>query len=243
MREAQVILPDEPVTDQSAYEMLKARCEKLEKQYLDVYQENLGLESAAQDVQSGAVESRPFIEMRDRLKDESELRTMAEKKLFDLEVELSDTKLRLQSVDAKYSAVGKDQDEALKDLQDSASYENKILHKENTRLLGHIRTFEGDLEEHRSLLRHALLDNDALLKQDKDVRFQDELKLITEQLRAVVDDPKRTDDMAMRLTKRTEDSRMQANKAESQLAEVSFTACSLISEADNMFPGEIESRR
>lgn len=205
----------ETATDQSAYDLLRTRCEKLEKQYLEVYQENLGLESAAKDE-----ESQPFVQLRDKVKQESEGRLAAEKKLFDIEVQLADTRLKLQSADAKYSAVGKDKDEAIKELQHAASYENEILHTENTRLLEHLRTFEGDLDEHQSLLKHALLDKDALLKQEKDSRFENELKLITEQLRAVVDGPDRTDDVALRLTQRVEQSRNQASAAEVSATEV-----------------------
>lgn len=201
-----------PSPDPSAYDLMKARCDKLEKQYLDVYQENLGLESGAED-------SQPFVQMRDKLKEETEQRLAAEKKLFDFEAELADTKVKLQSLDAKYNSVGKDKDEALKELQHAASYENEILHTENTRLLDHLRTFEGDLEEHRSLLKHALLDKDALLKQEPDSRFAGELKLIIEQLRTVVDNPSRTDDVAQRITHRIEESRTQAAAMETQVSE------------------------
>lgn len=206
--------------DQSAHDLLKARYEKLEKQYLSVYQENLGLEAAVKDVDSGARETGPFVQMRDQLREESEQRGLVEKKVFELEADLSDTKLKLQSIEAKYSAVGQDRDEALKKLQHSASYGNEILHTENTRLLGYLRTFEGDLEEHWSLLKHALLDQDAMLTKDADVRFTDELKLVAEQLKALVANPDGIDDTAFAMTQRIDDSRRQAVTAQSQAAEV-----------------------
>lgn len=215
MREAQSRAGTEEqatLTDQSAYDLLKARCDKLEKQYLDVYQENLGLESGAED-------SQPFAQIRDKLKEETEQRLAAEKKVFDFEAELADTKVKFQSLDAKYNSVGKDKDEALKELQHAASYENEILRTENTRLLDHLRTFEGDLEEHRSLLKHALLDEDTLLKQETDSRFVDELMLITEQLRTVVDSPDRANDVAQRITHRIEESRKQATAMEKQVSD------------------------
>lgn len=209
MRSQRLETSDDALSGQNAHDMLRARCDKLERQFLDVYQENLGLAAAAQDAQEhDGSDSQPFVEMRARLKRESMQRSLAEKRLFDLEAELSDARLRLHCVD------GDEHDAPL-----FASRENEMLHAENARLLGRVKTLDQDLDEHRSLLRFALLDVDATLKESEDGRLTDEVKLITEQLRAVLDDPDRTDDMALRLAERIEQSRLQTIASDAQLAQ------------------------
>ncbi|KAB8339263.1 hypothetical protein FH972_022196 [Carpinus fangiana] len=188
-------------------QMLQTRCEKLEKQYLDIYQENLGLESALKDAEEDTLQSRPFLELRDRLHTEEQLRTTKEKRLFDVEAELADTKVRMQASESKLGAVGKEKSDALDELKQSIANETATVQGENSRLVSHVKALETELDEHKSLLRHALLDKYALLKEDKDLREKNEFKLVSEELKGFKGDPDSFYDVAASFTQRIEESR------------------------------------
>lgn len=215
-------IDEEAVLAEQSKEMMQSRYDKIEKQYLEVYQENLGLDAALKDAQYDALESKPFLELRDRLRSEEEKSSNSEKRVFDLETELSDVKVRLQGSESKLASIDKDKTDALEELKESASTENKLLQDENNRLLQHSKTVEGDLASQKSLLRHALLDVTTLQKEESHLRGSEEYKLILEGMKLCQEDPNRTKDIATKITNRIEEARTGVQDAEAKAIEVCF---------------------
>lgn len=202
-------------------QQLRERNQKLEKQYLDVYQENLGLESAVQDRSDGVLQSQPFIELRDRLHEEEQVRKRKEQRLFDAEAELGDLKVKLQAQESKLNSVGKEKIVALEEMKLSVGKEVSTAQAENSRLVQHVKAIETELDEHRSLLRHALLNKHALVREDSIIREKNEFKLVSEELKKFKGDPDSFYDVAASLTQRIEESRSIVAQKESDFAKVS----------------------
>ena len=84
---------------------------------------------------------------------------------------------------------------------------------QNRDKLKYIEELQTQLREHRSLLRHALLGADSLLKQSEELRRSNEYKIVYQQLEAVrsasADDSlKITEDTALSLTDKIETGRV-----------------------------------
>lgn len=206
--------PSEDTVAQTAHKLLQDRHTQLEKKYLDVYSENLGLDAALKDSEDIS-ESKPFVEMRDRLRTELTKLSDTEKRLFEAEGDLSDTRIRLETVEAKLASVDKDQAGALEELSQSAAKANELLEKEKDRLAIHGKALEIDLEENKGLLRHALLDRNAMFKEDEELRHSNELKIIHQELASFKQDDSPTEEeLALSLAQRIEDSRKKAKEVE-----------------------------
>lgn len=222
-------------------QMMRERYEKLEKKYLDTYQENLGLDASLKEVGEDTIEylsrlpdarsntdqcsSRPFLELRERLRVETDKSAETESRAMDLETRLSAATVQLAEANAKLAAVDKDQSVALDSLKESVSSNTATLQSENERLSARAKNLEHELFEAKSLLRHALLDPPSLAKEDPSVRSGNEAKLISEQLKLLSAGQLSADDIASRLAHRIEDARVGEAGAMAAQAEVrsSFT--------------------
>lgn len=214
-------IPEDDTELKKTHQMLQARLEKMEKQYLDMYQENLGLDSALKDAEQEVLESRPFLEIRDRLRNESLKLAASDKQLFDAEAELSNLKVELESATSKLSVIDKNKSETLDELKRSAETGSAILQTENNRLLQHAKLVEGELEEQRSLLRHALLDKNAMLREDTGIRERNEFLLVGEQLKTLQENAITSEELATSLARRIEQGRDGIRQSEENAAEAS----------------------
>ncbi|KAI9724721.1 MAG: hypothetical protein M1828_003590 [Chrysothrix sp. TS-e1954] len=222
--------------NQEAQQSLQARCDKIEKQYLQMYQDNLGLDAALKEegrdtakyvdlspfqvVPTNLNSSHPYIALRKDFETVSaELETMKQS-VNETETILANIRAQKEAAQSKLNAFDKDRAEALDELKRANTTGTEILQSENSRLVQHARRLQNDIEEKRSLLRHSLLNKAALAMEDTELRTKQEFNLVLEQLQAVQSDPKRMEEIAMTLTHRIEESRADSAKAAAKIAEV-----------------------
>lgn len=229
---------EEDSVAKQTYENLRIRFGSLERQYLNMYQENLGLDAALKDAEHEALElvpdhliresmisdytrSRPFVELRDRLRSEEEKRSIAEKHSFELENGLSELKTRLATAESKVSAYDKTKADALEELERSTAANTNILEQEKSRLFDRAKNYEFELEECRSLLRHSLLDRNAFLKEDSELRQRDEFRLVLDQLVKFKNESSPTEEeLALSITQRIESGVEELKTAEANTNQV-----------------------
>lgn len=203
-------------------ELLQQRYHRIEKQYLDTFQENLGLDAALKEADPNVLESRPFIEMRDRLQTTADDLEQAKKRLFDVEGELSEKVSSLEAAEGRLAAMDEDKIASAGRVQKSANAQNEVLQKENDRLTSRVESLQIQFEDKSSLLRHALTDQERLLKEDEELRNGHEARLIQEQLsmHKTKGEPSE-DELVLSLAERIEISRRKAREVEEKASQVS----------------------
>lgn len=185
-------------------DMLEARCKRLEEQYLDVYQENLGLQDALKEgpekedvekyfILSGTTESspadsvyssQPFIRQRDQLHHANTELAELKAKYYAAIAENADLKHQLTKFTS--AADGADTlDEKTQSNFKALTANHEELLASQAELEKHAKGLQTELVEKSSLLRHALLSREAVVKEPREARQTEELKLITQRLDAV----------------------------------------------------------
>ncbi|KAF1990692.1 hypothetical protein K402DRAFT_417459 [Aulographum hederae CBS 113979] len=154
-------------------ELLQSRCNKLEEQYLDTYQENLGLQDAIKDGKDKQqTEENPFMHQTEKLHRTEEELAETKKKFIASTTQITELKHRLASAESSAPVNGeaKIDTEALIDNQERQKYVEEV---------------DSELEKYKSLLRHALFNREALQKEPVELRKQREFEVIKELLQNV----------------------------------------------------------
>ncbi|KAL0259249.1 hypothetical protein SLS55_006754 [Diplodia seriata] len=181
---------------QQKIELLTSRCQRVEEKYLDVFQENLGLQAALQDEQSlkegcvVSIESEqvlqyltnhysddPFVHQTTKLHAaEAEL-----KNLTNQVHEITAKNMELQAKLAEQTGTGK--------MDGASSADHQTLKENHEQLLAahdnlqkHAKTLDNEIDDWRALLRHKLLNADILRQEDAEALQANEFKLLQEQL-------------------------------------------------------------
>ncbi|QDS76980.1 hypothetical protein FKW77_005688 [Venturia effusa] len=181
---------------------------RLEQRCLDLLQENLGLKSdidSADDPNS----SHPFQHQVRRLETITKELEQSQSKYIASTSEIIDLKRRLEHAESQANAEKlAESDAALAQNHERQAYTEEL---------------QTQLREHRSLLRHALLNTDALQKEAEDIRRSNEYKLVLHQLEAVRSAAREEVDevvvgAATNLTDKIESGRSAVAEREAQLA-------------------------
>ena len=201
---------------------LQQRYNRIEKQYLDVYQENLGLDAAIKNLDQNVIESRPFIETRDRLQTAIQELEQAKKRLFGIESDLSAKTSSLHSAEGRLAAMDEDKAAAAEGIQRSADAQVETLQKEVDRLTSRVESLQIQFDDTKSLLRHALIDQSHLLKEDEELRSGNEVRLVQEQIsmHKSKGEPNE-EELALSLAQRIETTRKRAHDAGEKANQVS----------------------
>ncbi|KAK7535650.1 hypothetical protein IWX46DRAFT_270378 [Phyllosticta citricarpa] len=161
---------------QQKISLLESRCKRIEEKYLDVYQENLGLQAALQDEQELKEADEPFVHQTNRLHAaEAELKELTNK------VHAISTKnMELQHQLAEITGTGKT-DGAGADYDTlKENYEQMLQSHEE--LQKHAEKVDTELDDQKALLRHKLLNPEVLRQEDVELFESNEHKLLLEQL-------------------------------------------------------------
>jgi protein HOOK3 len=201
---------------------------RLEQRCLDLLQENLGFKAVLED-KDGKFD-HPFQHQTKRLE-------ILEKEMEDIQAKYtaatskaSDLRRLLELSESQGSSlpsfacsrVNANTDLAYGERQtssDAAIAQNRDRQK-------YIEELQTQLQEHRSLLRHALLSTDSLLKEADDLRRSNEYKIVRQQLVAVREAPaeqsdKVVEDTALSLTDKIEAAQSAVSERE-KVCRVSF---------------------
>lgn len=183
---------------QQKIELLTARCQRVEEKYLDVFQENLGLQAALQDEQSlkeGSVKKvviesveilenltkhyrdDPFVHQTTKLHAaEAEVKELTNKVH-----EITAKNMELQAKLAELTGTGKMDGASGADHQTMKdNYEQLLSAHDN--LQKHAKTLDNEIDDWRALLRHKLLNADVLRQEDAEALQANEYKLLLEEL-------------------------------------------------------------
>lgn len=200
---------------QQKLDAVTTRNTRLEDEYLDILQDKLGLETAIQDLKEPSREPEenvPFLEQRKKLQ-----ATQAE--IAELRNQHFNTNAELASVKEKLLATA---DQSL-----DGNTEYQVLSDRYADLHKHSEGVETELSEQRSLLRHALLNTAALLKESADVCQMNEYKLLVQQLQAIREAPEdeelfdnTTNNIAGRIDNARAEGSAATKRAEEQAAQV-----------------------
>jgi protein HOOK3 len=181
---------------QQKLELAESRAKRIEEQYLNTYEENLGLSSALKDVSLGntAISSHPSVRLQDRLhateeelKDSKEQRFAATAENASLRDQLAkgmQTLARYMAIVTKYTAASVDPngerlDSATVGELDSLRGNHAKLLQDLADLQQYSKTVVEQLADQRSLLRRAMLKR---LNGDEAVFDDDTLQRIKEQV-------------------------------------------------------------
>ncbi|KAI9669901.1 MAG: hypothetical protein M1831_006936 [Alyxoria varia] len=225
---------------QKDHESLQRQHHDVERKYLDTYQENIGLDTALKDsdpevlvydpsrhnetLGTDFASSRPYLGLRDRFRTEEEGRKTAEQRVSDLETELADLKVKFYEAESRLSVIDRDESTAVEELRKSNTAKIEVLDDEKTRLTDRAKNTQFELDEYRSLLRHSLMDNNALLKEDPELRTKNDFKLISSQLGDFKMKAEPTEEeLALSLTKLIENGRQGIRNAEEAAAKTKST--------------------
>lgn len=181
---------------QQKIELLTARCQRVEEKYLDVFQENLGLQASLQDEQSlkeGSViriESEniqgnltkycrddPFIHQTTKL----HAAEASVKELTNKVHEISAKNVELQAKLAEFTGTGKMDGASGADHQTLKDNYEQLLATHDD-LQKHSKNLDNELDDWKALLRHKLLNADVLRQEDAEALQANEYKLLLEQL-------------------------------------------------------------
>ncbi|KAK0615522.1 Protein Hook-like protein [Lasiodiplodia hormozganensis] len=162
---------------QQKIELLTARCQRVEEKYLDVFQENLGLQAALQDEQSLKEGDDPFVHQTTKLHAaEAEVKELTNK-VHEITAENMEIKAKL----AELTGTGKMDGASSADHQTmKENYEQLLAAHDN--LQKHAKTLDNEIDDWRALLRHKLLNADILRQEDAEALQSNEYKLLQEQL-------------------------------------------------------------
>ncbi|OJD29562.1 microtubule binding protein hook3 [Diplodia corticola] len=162
---------------QQKIELLTSRCQRVEEKYLDVFQENLGLQAALQDEQSLKEGDDPFVHQTTKLHAaEAEL-----KNLTNQIHEITAKNMELQAKLAEQTGTGKMDGASSADHQTLKDNHDQLLSAYDN-LQKHAKTLDNEIDDWRALLRHKLLNADILRQEDAEALQANEFKLLQEQL-------------------------------------------------------------
>ncbi|EKG19718.1 hypothetical protein MPH_03031 [Macrophomina phaseolina MS6] len=162
---------------QQKIELLTARCQRVEEKYLDVFQENLGLQAALQDEQSLKEGDDPFVHQTAKLHAaEAEVKELTNKVH-----EITAKNMEMQAKLAELTGTGKMDGASGADHQTmKENYEQLLSAHDN--LQKHAKTLDNEIDDWRALLRHKLLNADVLRQEDAEALQANEYKLLLEEL-------------------------------------------------------------
>ena len=166
------------------------------------------------------------MELRDRFRAEEARRIAGDKRIFDLENEAGDMKAKLNAAESKLADMDRGKADTPEQSKQLTADGANIWEQDKSRLLDRAKNFEFEVEEARSLLRHALLDRYALSKDDPELRSRDEFKLILDELSMFKkDNVPSEEELASSLTKRIESGLRGIKDAEEKTLQVSLFDC------------------
>jgi len=145
---------------------------RLEQKCLDLLQENLGYKSILDGTDDTKENLQAFAHQTKRLEEVSKELEDAKSKYIAATSEIADLKHHLEATGDATLANG---DSTLSQNQERQRYTEQL---------------ETELHDQKTLLRHALLSNPALLKEDSAIRQTNEYRIIREQLEVVHSAPK-----------------------------------------------------
>lgn len=163
---------------------------RLEQRCLDLLQENLGFKSDS-DSPVGPDSSHPFQHQARRLETITKELEESQSKYIASTSEITDLKRRLEYAESQGKSHPHSHpcSQTLRHFVTKANAE-KLAESDAVLALNHERQayteeIQTQLREHRSLLRHALLNTDALQKEAEEIRKSNEYKLVLHQLEAI----------------------------------------------------------
>lgn len=163
------------------------------------------------------------MELRDRFRAEESRRIAGDKRIFDLETEAGDMKAKLNSVESKLAGMDRDKADVPEQAKQLTADGASMWEQDKSRILDRAKNFEFELEEARSLLRHALLDRYALSKDDPELRSRDAFKLIVDELHKFKkENVPSEEELASSLTQRIEQGLRGIKDAEEKTLQVSL---------------------
>lgn len=179
-----------------------ASVSRLEQRCLDLLQENLGYKAIIDDKEFATAESQAFQHQTRRLEEALQELEVANSKFIAATTEITDLQHRLERTDDD-----KNDDAVLVENQERQKYTSQL---------------EAELHDQKALLRHALLSNAAMQKEDDGVRQSNEYRLVCEQLEVVHSAPdSEAEDViaatAYNLVHKIEESRIAASQSGLQL--------------------------
>lgn len=181
---ADSIVTSETIMLQQKVEILSSRLRSIEKQYLDLLQENLGLKSDIKIKTEDDKSQRPFLEQNERLEaTENELSEM-QRRFREKELENAELRNELSKTSSNADP-GSDGNSEVQNLQ--ANHESLLASYDA--LQKHSKGLETSLDEKSSLLRTALIDHDELPEGLIELRSAELLKDIREQIENVTSAP------------------------------------------------------
>lgn len=187
----------------------RSRLTKLEEQYLDVYQENLGLQAVVKEAKDDVYgisfgrggrqltrvySSHPFLRQSQKLRDVSYELDTAKGKYIAAMTEVADLKDRLAAAEAErrcsnhLSSTISDSSLTHSDSMDGEDDMARLRAESDDALRErqkYVEELQNELHEQKSLLRHALLSRDALQQEASNVRHSNEYRIVREQLELV----------------------------------------------------------
>lgn len=202
----------ETVILQQKLTIAESSVSRLEQKCLDLLQENLGYKSILDGTDDAKEGSQAFAHQTKRLEDVSKELEEAKSKYNAASSEASDLQQRLSALGAP--VVNGD---AMSKTQERQKYTEQV---------------ETELHDQRALLRHALLSNPALLKEDSTIRQSNEYKVIREQLEVVHSTPKQDAEQvisaaATKITDKIEKGRTAVTESDKKISDLSAQLQSL----------------
>lgn len=213
------IIASETIMLQQKAEILSSRLRSIEKQYLDLLQENLGLKSDMKIKTEDDESQRPFLEQNERL-EATEIELSEMQRRF-REKELENAELRNElSKTSSNADPGSDGNSEVQNLR--ANHESLLASYDA--LQKHSKGLETSLDEKSSLLRTALIDHDELPEGLIELRSAELLREIREQIENVTSAPlddrsKVLETTASCLAERLERGQMAVEAAKKELRE------------------------
>lgn len=213
------IVASETIMLQQKVEILSSRLRSIEKQYLDLLQENLGLKSDMKIKTEDDESQRPFLEQNERLEaTEIELSEM-QRRFREKELENAELRNELSKTPSNADP-GSDGNSEVQSLR--ANHESLLASYDA--LQKHSKGLETSLDEKSSLLRTALIDHDELPEGLIELRSAEILKDIREQIENVTSAPpddrsKVLETTASCLAERLERGQMAVEAAKKELRE------------------------
>ena len=213
---------DDDSASKQQLEALRQRYHRIEKQYLDVFQENIGLDAAVKDADKNVMESRPFIELRDRMQQTAQELEETKKRLHQVEGELSQNMASLAEANGRLASLSEDHKASSENVQKAASAQAEVLQKENERLSNRVESLQIQLGDKSSLLKHSLTDQGVLLKEDDELRNSTEARFVQEQItHHKTNGEPGEEELALSMAQRIESGRKKAKETEDQAKQVS----------------------
>ena len=193
---------------------------RLEQKCLDLLQENLGYKSILDGTDDAKEGSQAFAHQVKRLEEVSKELEEAKSKYIAASSEATDLHQRLNAIGAPVT----NGDSALSKTQERQKYTEGL---------------ETDLRDQKALLRHALLGNPALSKEDSAIRQSNEYKLIRKQLEVVHSAPKQDAEQvisatATKITDKVEKGRTALTEGEAKIADLSGQVQSLTTDLEKL---------